>query len=51
MKSISLRIEQNFSDIFQPIIMTLFAWSLFAISGGMLVIQLALVECTLLFQS
>lgn len=38
------RVEHDFSDIFQPIIMSLFTWSLLAISGAMLIFQMEIVE-------
>lgn len=44
---ILFRVESDFSDIFQPIIMSVFTWSLFAISGFMFIIQLEIVEYTL----
>lgn len=44
------RLVQDFSDIFQPIIMSIFTWSLSEICGVMLIIQIEIVEYTLLFQ-
>lgn len=43
------RVTGDFSDIFQPIIMTLFTWSLFSISGVMLIIQVDIVKYSLDF--
>lgn len=40
----SIRLTHDFSDIFQPILMWLFAWSVLAISGAMLVIRMQIVE-------
>lgn len=42
------RVTNDFSDIFQPIIVSLFIWSLLAISGAMFMIQLEIVNYTLL---
>lgn len=38
------RLEHDFSDILQPIFMSLFTWSLFAISGALLMIQVEIVK-------
>lgn len=38
------RIEQHFSDIFQPIIMSVFTWSLFGTSSALLFIQMGIVK-------
>lgn len=35
---------EDFSGLFQPILMTLFTWSLLAISAALLMIQVQLVE-------
>lgn len=43
------RVMKNFSDIFQPIFMSLFTWSLLAISAVLLILQVEIVECTLIF--
>lgn len=43
------RVEHNFSDVLQPIIMSLSTWSLLAISGVMLMIQVELIEFTFSF--
>lgn len=40
------RVEHDFSDIIQPIMMSLFTWDLFAISGAMLIIQVQIVKYT-----
>lgn len=38
------RVEHDFSEIVQPIMMSLFTWSLFGISGAMLIIQVQIVK-------
>lgn len=38
------RVQHDFSDILQPIFMSLFTWSLLAISAAMFVFQLEIVE-------
>lgn len=38
------RVEHSNSEIFQPIFMSLFTWSLFAISSAMLIVQVEIVE-------
>lgn len=43
------RVMLNFSNIFQPILMSLFTWSLLAISGALLIIQVQLVEYSFAF--
>lgn len=40
----TIRVEQDFSDIFQPIIMLLLIWGVLAISGAMLIVQVGIVE-------
>lgn len=41
---IFFRVGQHFSDVFQPIFMSIFTWSLVAISCVMLIIQVEVVE-------
>lgn len=41
---IHFRVAHNFSEVFQPIFMILFTWSLIAISGALLMIQMQIVE-------
>lgn len=43
------RVMLNFSNIFQPILMSLFTWSLLAISGALLIIQVQLVKYSFAF--
>lgn len=43
------RVEHSVSEIFQPIIMMIFTWSLLAISGVMLIIQVEIVAYTFIF--
>lgn len=42
------RVENDISEIFQPIVLSLFTWSLLAISAALLIIQVNLVECILM---
>lgn len=44
-RHIYFRVAHNFSEVFQPIFMILFTWSLVAICGALLMIQMQIVEC------
>lgn len=47
----SFRLIHDFADVFQPIFMALFTWSLLAISNALLIFQMEIVEFVLAFRT